>query len=144
MAVSCGVGRRHGSDLTLLWLWRRPVAIASIGSLAWEPPYVVGMALEKDKRKKKKKGHESLHKCSYLPMDVSLYCTHGCVCNIPYESNSTLLYVYIILYSKAEVREILRYKKSIFFILQFVMLNAFVWWGLSVSTFFRVPVVTQQ
>ena len=23
VAVSCGVGRRRGSDLALLWLWRR-------------------------------------------------------------------------------------------------------------------------
>jgi len=30
VAVSCGVGCRHGSDPTLLWLWCRPVAIALI------------------------------------------------------------------------------------------------------------------
>ena len=35
-------------DLALLWLWCRPAAAAS---LAWEPPYVMGVAL---KRKKKK------------------------------------------------------------------------------------------
>ena len=38
--MSCGVGRRRGSDLTLLWLWRRPAAIVPIQPLAWEPPYV--------------------------------------------------------------------------------------------------------
>ena len=27
---SCGVGHRRGSDLALLWLWRRPVATAPI------------------------------------------------------------------------------------------------------------------
>ena len=26
VAVSCGVGRRHGSDSVLLWLWKRPAA----------------------------------------------------------------------------------------------------------------------
>ena len=52
VAVSCGVGRRHGSDPTLLWLWHRPVATAPIGPLAWEPPYAVGVALEKAKRQK--------------------------------------------------------------------------------------------
>ena len=49
--MSCGVGCRRGSDLVLLWLWRRPVATAPIQPLAWEPPYAVGMALEKTKKK---------------------------------------------------------------------------------------------
>ena len=30
----------------MLWLWRRPVATAPIGPLAWEPPYAVGAAQE--------------------------------------------------------------------------------------------------
>ena len=34
----------------LLWLWHRPVAIALIRPLDWEPPYVVGTVLEKAKR----------------------------------------------------------------------------------------------
>ena len=51
--MSCGVGRRFGSDPTLLWLQHRPVATAPNGPLAWEPPYVAGAAL-KDKRQKKK------------------------------------------------------------------------------------------
>jgi len=29
-----------------LWLWRRPVATAPIGPLAWEPPYATGAALK--------------------------------------------------------------------------------------------------
>ena len=33
VAVSCGVGHRLGSDLILLWLWRRPAAAAPIGPL---------------------------------------------------------------------------------------------------------------
>ena len=53
--MSCGVGRRHGSDLALLWLWCRPAATALIRPLAWEPPYALGAALEKAKRQKKKK-----------------------------------------------------------------------------------------
>jgi len=53
--MSCGVSRRHGSDPTLLWFWRRPIATAPIGPLAWELPYAAGMALEKAKRPKKKK-----------------------------------------------------------------------------------------
>ena len=60
--MSCGVGRRCGSDLPLLWLWCRPAATAPIRPLSWEPPYAMGTALEKDKKtkrqKKKKKGKE--------------------------------------------------------------------------------------
>ena len=55
VAVSCGVGCRRGSDPVLLWLWCRPVAIALIQPLPWEPPYVTGVALKKTKRLKKKK-----------------------------------------------------------------------------------------
>ena len=44
-----------GKDPTLLWLWRRPVAIAPIRPLEWEPPYAMGAAPEKAKRQKKKK-----------------------------------------------------------------------------------------
>ena len=51
--MSCGVGLRRGSDPELLWLWRRLVAIALIQSLAWEPPYAVGVAQEMAKRQKK-------------------------------------------------------------------------------------------
>ena len=51
--MSFGVGRRRGSDLALLWLWRRPAATAPIRPLAWEPPYAVGAALKRRKKKKK-------------------------------------------------------------------------------------------
>ena len=50
--VSCGVGPRHGSDPVWLRLWL--AATALIGSLAWEPPYAVGAALEEAKKRKKK------------------------------------------------------------------------------------------
>jgi len=53
--MSCGLGCRHGSDPALLWLWCRPAATALIPSLAWEPPYAEGVALEKAKRPKKRK-----------------------------------------------------------------------------------------
>ena len=52
--MSCGVGRRCGSDSALLWLWHRPVAIAPIRPLAWEPPEAVDVTLEKTKIKKQK------------------------------------------------------------------------------------------
>ena len=37
----------------MLWLWRRPAAIAANRPLAWEPPYAASAAL-KDKKKKKR------------------------------------------------------------------------------------------
>ena len=52
--MSCGVGCRLGSDLVLLWLWRRPAGTAPIGPLAWEHPYAMGAAQEIAKRQKKK------------------------------------------------------------------------------------------
>ena len=42
-------------DPALLWLWRRPVAMAPIRPLAWEPPYAARAAEEIAKRQKKKK-----------------------------------------------------------------------------------------
>ena len=50
--MSCGVGRRLGSDLTLLC---RLTATAPIGPLAWEPPYAAGGALKRQKMEGKKK-----------------------------------------------------------------------------------------
>ena len=49
--MSCGVRRRHGSDLVWLWLW--PAATAPIWPLAWEPPYAVGADQEMAKRQNK-------------------------------------------------------------------------------------------
>ena len=53
LAMSCGVGSRHGSDLALLWPWHRLAATAPSRPLAWEPPYASSAALEKTKKKKK-------------------------------------------------------------------------------------------
>ena len=39
-------------DMALLWLLRRPATIALNRPLAWEPPYAVGAALKKTKKKK--------------------------------------------------------------------------------------------
>ena len=42
VAMSCGVGRRHGLDPLLLWLWHRLAAAAPIQLLVWELPDAVG------------------------------------------------------------------------------------------------------
>ena len=54
--MSCGVGRRCGSDPALLWFWCRLAATAPIGPIAWEPSYAAGAALEMAKRQERKKG----------------------------------------------------------------------------------------
>ena len=53
VAVSCGVGCRRASDPELLRLRCRPMATAPIRPLAWEPPYASGVALKRQKDKKK-------------------------------------------------------------------------------------------
>ena len=68
IAVSYGVGCRRSLNLLWLWLWCRPVAIAPIRPLAWEPPYAVRAALEKTKdKKKKKKKRKFIHINSHSP-----------------------------------------------------------------------------
>ena len=47
------VGHRSGSDPVLLWLWCRSATAARIGLLAWELPYASGVALKRQKRRKK-------------------------------------------------------------------------------------------
>ena len=37
--------------MTLLWLWHRPAAAAPIRPLAWDLPYMEGVAIERKKRK---------------------------------------------------------------------------------------------
>ena len=53
LPLSCGVGHRHGSDPTLLWLWHRPAAVALIWPLAWELPYAAPAALKSKKQTNK-------------------------------------------------------------------------------------------
>ena len=53
--MSCGVGCGCGLDPELLWLWRRPVATALTGPLAWEPPHAASAALKRQRDLKKKK-----------------------------------------------------------------------------------------
>ena len=53
--MNCGVGRRCGSDLALLWLRCRAAAVAWIKPLAWEPPYAAGVALKRQRDKQTNK-----------------------------------------------------------------------------------------
>ena len=45
-------------DLALLWLWHGSAAVALIKPLAWEPPYAVGVALKRQRKKEKERGRE--------------------------------------------------------------------------------------
>ena len=81
--MSCGVGRRCGWDLALLWLWCRPVATALIGPLAWEPPYATGVALEKAKKPQKKQQQQK-RKTDRVPIHSTvLSCGDPVVSKIP-------------------------------------------------------------
>ena len=73
--MSCGVGRRRGSNLALLWLWCRPATAAPIGPLAWEPPHAAGAALKRQKTKIKNKNKIKSHgpPCCSLNSSSSSY-----------------------------------------------------------------------
>ena len=49
--MRCDVGCRYISDQVLQWLWYRLAAAAPHQFLAWELPYAMGAALEKQKQK---------------------------------------------------------------------------------------------
>ena len=72
VAVNCGVGRRCGSDLVLLWLWHRLAAVAPIRPLAWEPPYAACAALESQKDKNNKIRKEALLPGFQISLRVAL------------------------------------------------------------------------
>ena len=71
--MSCGVGRRYGLDLALLWLWCGPAAVALIRPLAWELPHATGVALKRQKKKKKKKEEEEEEALTYMVRKLFLF-----------------------------------------------------------------------
>ena len=92
--MNCGGGRRHISDLVLLWLWCRPSAVAPVRPLTWEPPHAAGCSPQKDKKLKKK--IKKIQRIKYriqrrsgceFPgglvvkyLALSLLCVYECVC----------------------------------------------------------------
>ena len=69
------VARRLGSDLTLLWLWCRPAAVAPIQPLAWGLPYAIGVALKKEKKKKIQVSWLSINKCLRFSLkQIHIWC----------------------------------------------------------------------
>ena len=78
----CGLQTRLGS--CVVWLWRRPVAAAPIGPLAWEPPYATGAAQEMAKKKKRKGNSEQLPydtRTSFLGVSPRELQAHRNVCS---------------------------------------------------------------
>ena len=76
VAMSCGVGCRHGSDLVLLWLWRRPAATVPIRPLAWEPPHAAGTALKRQKKIKNAIVYKNCIFFIHSSVDGHLGCFH--------------------------------------------------------------------
>ena len=65
--MSCGVGRKHGLDPELLWLWRRPAATAPIRPPSLRTSICRGSGPTKGKKtKKKKKKKEDCNLKSHL------------------------------------------------------------------------------
>ena len=69
--MSCGVGRRWGWDLALLWC--RLAAIAPIRPLAWEAAYAVGVALKRPQKKKRRNAFNVEFYLKHMSGPISLY-----------------------------------------------------------------------
>ena len=52
--MSCGVGGRCGANPVLLWLWCKPAATALISTPSLGTSICVGVALKRQKKKKRK------------------------------------------------------------------------------------------
>ena len=65
--MSRGVGHRRGMDPTVLWLWRRSAAAASIQPLAWELSYAEGVALKRLGKKKFPPERKTISKINTKP-----------------------------------------------------------------------------
>ena len=59
--MRCGVGRRRGWGLLLLWLWHRLATVALIRPQPWELPYAMGAAQKRQKKTQKKEEEENLN-----------------------------------------------------------------------------------
>ena len=72
IALSCGVGRRCGSDPGLLWMWRRLAPEALIWPLACELPYVHWLLSLQYKL------HEDQIFVSLIHCCILLFLSYGC------------------------------------------------------------------
>ena len=79
LAMSYGVGCRHGSDPALLWLWCRLTAAAPIQRLAWELPHATGSVLQ-SKKTKTKKYHHTVSLWFFLNFWNKMICIEWYIC----------------------------------------------------------------
>ena len=79
--MSCGVGRRCGSDLAWMWL----AAVAQIQPLAWGPPYAADSSLKKkNKKDKKKKERKKFNKHEINELyDNTKQSNNKCIIKVP-------------------------------------------------------------
>ena len=68
--MTCGAGRRRGSDPALLWPWLRLVATAPIGPIDWELLHAAGAAPKREERQKNKQ--KNLRKMSTVKSEINL------------------------------------------------------------------------
>ena len=61
VAISCVVGHRHGLNLVLLWLWRRPVATALDLTPSLGTSLGCGCGPKEDKKRKEKENYSILN-----------------------------------------------------------------------------------
>ena len=73
--MSCGVVYRCSPDPVFLCLWRRLVVVDSIQSLVWEPPYAVGAALIRQKKKKCTARDTRVMEYNFSKFWIIIYCT---------------------------------------------------------------------
>ena len=72
IAVSCGIGHRHGLDATLLWLWHRPSAAAPVRPLAWDLGIFICHRCIPNKQKKRKKKGKKNHMSSTTVWEINV------------------------------------------------------------------------
>ena len=93
VAVSCGVGRRLGLDLALLWLWHRLATVALIGPLAWKPPCATSVDLKHTHKKKKKEKKFPVVKQVFLCVHKHTH-VHTCICVFVYVTQVCFAHVF--------------------------------------------------
>ena len=71
--MSCGEGRRYGSDLALRWLWCRPAATAPTRPPCLGTSICCGCSPRKDQKKNKNKNQKQTKKTNPQSKNIILY-----------------------------------------------------------------------
>ena len=128
--MSCGGGRRRGSDPVWLWLWCRPAAVALIRPLAWEPPYAMGAALKRQKQKRTNESKQASKQASKPALFLWLCHIRTTSCNQEPPISCGLLHTLQIKFSsfvKVSHSFEMNCNHHFFFFLSFVFLGPHPW-----------------